>query len=89
VVFLGYDKVTKEDVAIKVEKEENEEVKSLDREVLVLQRIQGVAGIPKLYWSGSEHGFNVLILSLLGKDLAAHMKALKKFSLKTTLMLAK
>jgi casein kinase 1/casein kinase 1 alpha len=39
VVFLGYDKVTKEEVAIKVEKEENEDVKSLDREVLVLSRI--------------------------------------------------
>lgn len=33
VVFLGYDKNSKEEVAIKLEKEDNEEVKSLDREV--------------------------------------------------------
>jgi len=36
VVFLGLDRDTKQDVAIKVEKEENEEVKSLEREVVVL-----------------------------------------------------
>lgn len=33
VVFLGLDKIGKEEVAIKVEKEDNEEVKSLEREV--------------------------------------------------------
>jgi serine/threonine protein kinase len=33
VVFLGMDKTTKDEVAIKLEKEDNEEVKSLEREV--------------------------------------------------------
>jgi casein kinase 1/casein kinase 1 alpha len=33
VVFLGMDLLTKQEVAIKVEKEENEEVRSLEREV--------------------------------------------------------
>lgn len=36
VVFIGVDKNTKEEVAIKLEKEDNEEVKSLEREVQVL-----------------------------------------------------
>jgi len=35
-VFLGYDKTTREEVAIKLEKDDNEEVKSLDREVEIL-----------------------------------------------------
>lgn len=54
VVFLGLDKESKEDVAIKVEKEENEEVKSLEREVAVLNRLVGVDGVPKLFWYGEE-----------------------------------
>jgi casein kinase 1/casein kinase 1 alpha len=33
VVFLGEEKTTKEEVALKIEKEENEEAKSLEREV--------------------------------------------------------
>jgi predicted Ser/Thr protein kinase len=53
-VFLGYDRVKQEDVAIKVEKEENEEVKSLEREVAVLNRLSGADGVPKIYWSGEE-----------------------------------
>lgn len=52
VVFLGYDKVSKEDVAIKVEKEENEDVKSLEREVAVLERLTNTEGVPKFYWAG-------------------------------------
>lgn len=52
VVLLGYDKDTKQEVAIKIEKEENEEVKSLEREVEVLHRLSGCDGTPKLYWSG-------------------------------------
>lgn len=54
VVFLGFDQVNKEDVAIKVEKEENEEVKSLEREVAVLNRLTDCDGIPKLLWHGEE-----------------------------------
>lgn len=33
VVLLGHDKENKIDVAIKIEKEENEEVRSLEREI--------------------------------------------------------
>lgn len=37
VVYLAFDKITKEEVAIKLEKEENEDVCTLEREVQVLQ----------------------------------------------------
>ena len=36
IVYLAVDKNTKEEVAIKLEKEENEEVATLEREVQVL-----------------------------------------------------
>jgi predicted Ser/Thr protein kinase len=53
-VYLAFDKHTKEEVAIKLEKEENEEVCTLDREVQILQKLVGLEGIPKLFWNGFE-----------------------------------
>jgi len=46
------DKNTKELVAIKLEKEDNEDIRSLDREVQNLNRLVGVPNVPKLLWSG-------------------------------------
>ncbi|CAD8065326.1 unnamed protein product [Paramecium sonneborni] len=85
VVFSGSDLLTKQEVAIKIEKEENEEVRSLEREVQILKQLDGAEGFPKYYWSGEEQGYNILVLQLLGKDLAYHFKQLKKFSLKSVL----
>ncbi|CAD8109368.1 unnamed protein product [Paramecium primaurelia] len=87
VVFLGFDLLTRQEVAIKVEKEENEEVRSLDREVLILKKLDGAEGFPKYFWSGEDQSYNVLVIQLLGKDLSYHFKQLKKFSLKTVLTL--
>ncbi|CAD8092181.1 unnamed protein product [Paramecium primaurelia] len=87
VVLLGHDKEKNVDVAIKIEKEENEDVRSLEREVQVLERLQGTDGIPKLLWHGQQDEYNVIILQLLGKDLSYYMKTKKKFSIKTTIQL--
>jgi casein kinase I family protein HRR25 len=35
-----------------------------------------------------ENNYNIMVINLLGPDLASYMKILKKFSLKTVLMLA-
>ena len=51
---MGFDNESNQEVAIKVEKEENEEVKSMEREVLILNRLKGVEGVPKMYWHGFE-----------------------------------
>ncbi|CAD8174043.1 unnamed protein product [Paramecium octaurelia] len=85
VVFLGQDIISKQEVAIKVEKEENEEVKSLEREVQILKILDGLEGFPRYYWSGEDLGYNILVIQLLGKDLAFHFKQLKKFNLKSVL----
>ncbi|CAK56660.1 unnamed protein product (macronuclear) [Paramecium tetraurelia] len=88
IVFLGLDQSTKQEVAIKVEREENEDVRSLDREVQIFKHLGGIDGIPKLIWSGEEYGYNVLVMQLLGNDLAYHFKQLKRFTLKTALLIA-
>lgn len=62
VVYLAHDKNTKEEVAIKLEKEENEDVCTLEREITILSRLEGIEGVPKLYWSGFEQDYNVMVL---------------------------
>jgi len=52
-VYLAFDKNTKEEVAIKLEKDDDE-ICTLDREIVILNRIEGVEGTPKLFWSGFE-----------------------------------
>jgi len=59
---LGHDNITNQDVAIKVEKEENEEVKSLEREVVVLKKLADTESVPKLFWSGEEQDYNIIVL---------------------------
>ena len=54
VVYLAFDKITKEEVAVKLEKEENEEVGTLEREVEILQRLESIVGVPRLFWHGFE-----------------------------------
>lgn len=60
-MYLAFDKVTKEELAIKLEKEDDD-VCTLEREVIILNRIDGVDGVPKLYWSGFEQDYNVMVL---------------------------
>ena len=50
--------------------------------------LKNIKGVPKLIWAGNEHGHNCMVIQLLGKDLAYHMKNLKKFSLKTVVNVA-
>lgn len=40
-VYLAFDKTTKEEVAIKLEKDDDD-VCTLDREIVILQRIDGI-----------------------------------------------
>lgn len=87
-IFLGENRVKKKPVALKFEKNSNEE-KHLEHEYQVYQCMKGIPGIPNIYWFGSTTHHNVLAMDLLGKSVLDLMKQTpdKKFSLKTSLML--
>ena len=88
-VYTGVDLKSNENVAIKIEKVTGgDEMRSVIREGTFLKKLEGLRGIPKVYWSGSKGDQDVLVITLLGKDLASYLKIYKKFSLKTVLMIA-
>jgi serine/threonine protein kinase len=87
-VYSGVDIRNNESIAIKIEKVVGEEMRSVIREGTFLKKLEGVRGIPKVFWTGSKGDQDVLVITLLGKDLASFLKIYKKFSLKTVVMIA-
>lgn len=90
-VFLGKDLQTNENVAIKLEviKEELPDInRSLLREASILNHLKPLTGIPRILWFGSEHNYDVMIIELLGKDLASILKSYKRLSLGTIILIA-
>ncbi|CAD8057210.1 unnamed protein product [Paramecium sonneborni] len=88
VVFLVLDKQTNQEHALKLEKEDNEEMRSLEREVEILKQLNEAEGIPKLIWFGAEDEFNLMVIQLLGRDLSFYFRQQKKFSLKCSIQIA-
>ncbi|CAD8137898.1 unnamed protein product [Paramecium pentaurelia] len=86
-VMLGFDQKTGQQVAIKIEKPENEHIRSLEKEVDIIRKLEGVQGVPQMLYFGKQDDFNVLVLQLLSKDLSSLIKQQKKFGLKTILQI--
>ena len=54
-------------------------------EATVLEQLQGIQGIPLVYWSGSQGGLNIIVMELLGPNLNDLFRACGgRFSFKTT-----
>ncbi|CAD8076506.1 unnamed protein product [Paramecium sonneborni] len=87
-VMLAFDQKTGQQVAIKFEKPENEHHHSLQKEIDIIRRLEGVQGVPQLIYAGQEDNLNILVLQLLSKDLSTLIKKQKQFTLKTTLQIA-
>eukprot|EP00929_Paragymnodinium_shiwhaense_P121196 TRINITY_DN93350_c0_g1_i1.p1 TRINITY_DN93350_c0_g1~~TRINITY_DN93350_c0_g1_i1.p1 ORF type:complete len:426 (-),score=81.67 TRINITY_DN93350_c0_g1_i1:209-1411(-) len=77
-----------EEVAIKLERISPKSVQ-LQQEWKLYSSLAGGEGIPKVYWFGKAGKYNALVMELLGPSLEELFKKHdKRFSLKTTLMLA-
>lgn len=90
-VFLGKNIHTNERVAIKLEQiDENapDINRSLLREASILKHLDSLNGISRVLWFGTEQSYDVLVLELLGKDLASYLKSYKRLSLGTILLIA-
>lgn len=58
-------------------------------EAKILKNIEGSAGFSRVYWQGNEYKSNLMVMDLLGPSIEdLFVMCGKKFSLKTTLMLA-
>ena len=85
-VHLAEHVITKEEFAIKIEKNST---KQLLTEFQLYRTLAGAPGIPLVKWFGTEDNNNFLVLELLGSSLSSLFEKCKRhFSLKTVLMLA-
>ncbi|CAD8194768.1 unnamed protein product [Paramecium pentaurelia] len=80
-VYLGKNLKTGESVAIKVEKQQMQRFFSLNREIDILNKLQGIQGVPELIWFGEQNGLQIMITNMLGFDLMYFLKKHKKFSI--------
>lgn len=86
-IFEGVDTASDLRVAVKVEhlKKRNPH---LLHESKLYKLLQGVTGVPRIYWYGTEYQYSILIMDLLGpstEDLFE--RAGRQFSRKTSLMI--
>jgi len=88
-VHIAADKVTGEDVAVKLEWKRAEKTNKLMSEVQFYEDLQNDIGIPRVRWSGSKGEYNIMVLDVLGPSLDNLFKKRKRFSVKSVCMLAK
>merc|ERR1712137_108754 len=87
-IYLGRHKETQQKLAIKLENQKTKHAQLL-YEARLYKTLQGGVGIPKLYYSGVEGSYNVMVMDILGPSLEDLFNFCgRKFSLKTVLMLA-
>jgi len=88
-IYLGLNQKTAQEVAVKLEIKSSKHPQ-LHHETRILKDLQGGIGIPKIYYYHEIEKYSCLVLELLGKNLETIFNNLgRKFSLKTTLLLAK
>ena len=87
-IYLGTHMQTGEEVGIKLEWRRSRHPQLL-YESKLYKILQGGPGIPGIRWYGTEGDYNVMVLDLLGPSLEDLFNFCgRRFSLKTTLMLA-
>ncbi|KAK2964219.1 putative Casein kinase I [Blattamonas nauphoetae] len=87
-IFRGRILQTGETVAVKFEKA-NTHQPQLYYETRLYRVLAGGTGIPTIHWFGVEGEYNIMVMDLLGSSLEGLFnKCNRRFSLKTTLILA-
>ncbi|VAI37722.1 unnamed protein product [Triticum turgidum subsp. durum] len=87
-LYLGINVQNGEEVGIKLEPVKSKHPQ-LHYESKVYMLMQGGSGIPHLKWYGVEGEYNVMVIDLLGPSLEDLFNSCnRKFTMKTTLMLA-
>jgi len=87
-IFVAYDTAKHNHVAVKTELRSSKHPQ-IHYEAKIYKLMAGGRGIPTLHWHGSENGYNILVMDLLGpslEDVFTHYR--RRLSLKTVLMLA-
>ena len=67
-IYEGFDIRDQRKVALKFESTKAD-IPQLRNESKIYQRLDGVPSIPKLLWFGTQSGFNILVIELLGVNL--------------------
>lgn len=87
-VYLAWDKVEAENVAVKFEWTKAERGQRLLQEAQLYESLAGTEDAPRVRWWGVEGDFNCMALDLLGPSLEDLFCACgRRFSLKTVLLL--
>jgi serine/threonine protein kinase len=88
-VWEGIDVKNSQRIALKLEHVRSRHSESLQNEIDIYKELAGRAGIPKIYWSGQECDYNVMVFELLGPNLEDLFNYCgRRFSLRMVLMLA-
>jgi len=85
-IYKGFNKRTKEYVAIKIEPIEKE-LKLLKNETLIYQYLINCPGIPNIKWFGKDDKNYYMVITLLGNSLQNFIEKNTNFSLLSTLEL--
>ncbi|EED11629.1 serine/threonine-protein kinase vrk, putative [Talaromyces stipitatus ATCC 10500] len=87
-IYIGFNIISGEEVAIKLESVKAKHPR-LKHEAHVYKHLVGGVGIPFVHWFGTEYGYDVMVIDLLGPSLEDLFNFCnRKFSLKTVLLLA-
>ena len=90
-IFHGFDTVTKAEVALKLEELSARQPQLRDERDIykLLEGRKSCTGIPRIWWSGVQDDYYVLVMDLLGASLQHCFDYCKnRFSVKTVLSLA-
>lgn len=84
-VYYGMDINRKKEYAVKVEKS-GIKTSVITEEVKIYKDLEGIEGVPKIYWTGKNHSDKIIIMDLLGPSLDKFLKISpdKKLNLEST-----